>query len=228
MANESRILWLHFQLKNNRYPSLKSLENKFKISISQAKKDITYMRRVFHAPIKYSRKFGGYYYNKKFDFNPLLTTNIFDWENDIGEVIDIIKTSIKEERVIKVKIDETIDFFHPLYLNLSDFSLFGFSSENNSFKSVSIKEIKEIGYSQREFVFEPLILHKEITNVASLKEAVLSIKDEEKKIHFMNTETLINWSLSQKSLKITGPPELIDEINFRINKLKRLLKEKND
>ncbi len=225
MAHESRFLWLHFQLKNNRYPSLKNLEDKFKISLSQAKKDISYLRRVFHAPINYSRKFGGYYYSEKFDFNQLLTSNIFNWENDIGEVIDIIKTSIKEERVIKVKIDDRIDYFHSIFLNLSNLSLFGFSSAEDCFKSISIRKIKEIGYSQREFIYEPLILHREIKSIDSLHEADLKIKGIDKKIHYLDTETLISWTLRQKSIKILGPDELINEIDFRIKKLKALLNE---
>lgn len=225
MAHESRFLWLHFQLKNNRYPSLKSLEDKFKISLSQAKKDISYMRRVFHAPINYSRKFGGYYYSEKFDFNQLLTSNIFNWENDIGEVIDIIKTSIKEERVIKVKIEEKIDFFHSIFLNLSNLSLFGFSSNEDCFKSISVRKIKEIGYSQKEFIYDPLILHKEIKSVNSLHEANLKIRGNDKKIHFLDTETFISWALRQKSIKILGPADLINEIDFRITKLKALLIE---
>lgn len=58
-----RYLWFHQKLKNNTYPKLRDLMEKFEISKRQAAREIENMRLFFSAPVEYSGTDHGYYYS---------------------------------------------------------------------------------------------------------------------------------------------------------------------
>jgi predicted DNA-binding transcriptional regulator YafY len=60
-----RILWLHQELKKNRYPKTKDLAERFELSERSAQRVVTFMRDRMQAPLEYSRLRGGYFYSKE-------------------------------------------------------------------------------------------------------------------------------------------------------------------
>jgi predicted DNA-binding transcriptional regulator YafY len=64
-----RYLWFHQRLKQEKFPKLTDLMEKFEISQRQAAREIEYMRLFFNAPVEYSREERGYYYeDDSFEF----------------------------------------------------------------------------------------------------------------------------------------------------------------
>jgi predicted DNA-binding transcriptional regulator YafY len=67
--------WFHGQLKRDRFPTVKQIEDKYELAHRTAERVIEYMRDDLQAPIEYSRKEKGYYYaDKRFELNwPIFT-----------------------------------------------------------------------------------------------------------------------------------------------------------
>jgi predicted DNA-binding transcriptional regulator YafY len=65
MSNLHRILWIDRQIRENRYPSSKSISEKYEISTRQVLRDIEYMRYSMGAPIEYSASMLGYFYSNE-------------------------------------------------------------------------------------------------------------------------------------------------------------------
>ncbi len=64
-----RYLWFHQKLKQQKFPKLIDLMEKFEISSRQAAREIENMRLFFNAPVEYSATEKGYYYeDEHFEF----------------------------------------------------------------------------------------------------------------------------------------------------------------
>lgn len=64
-----RYLWFHQKLKQQKFPKLIDLMEKFEISSRQAAREIENMRIFFNAPVEYSSTEKGYYYeDEHFEF----------------------------------------------------------------------------------------------------------------------------------------------------------------
>lgn len=64
-----RFIWLHGQIKENRYPSKRDLMEKFEIGARTAQRNIQFIRDRLKLPLEYSRMKGGYYYSdESFEF----------------------------------------------------------------------------------------------------------------------------------------------------------------
>ncbi|KUO76969.1 MAG: hypothetical protein APF77_19130 [Clostridia bacterium BRH_c25] len=62
MSNMHRLIWFDKQMRALVYPNRGNLAEKFEISVRQAQRDIDYLKNSLEAPIKYSAKRRGYYY----------------------------------------------------------------------------------------------------------------------------------------------------------------------
>ena len=84
MNADFRIQWLHKKLCENCYPNAMRIAEKFNISHRQAQRDIEYLRRELHAPLKYSNTRKGFYYESEFSLPLFLAT-----END-SDYVDVL------------------------------------------------------------------------------------------------------------------------------------------
>ena len=62
----NRILWFHNRVIGNRYPNARNLSEYFEISARQAQRDIEYLRDSMNAPLVYSAKNRGYFYDRAY------------------------------------------------------------------------------------------------------------------------------------------------------------------
>ncbi|MTI96576.1 MAG: WYL domain-containing protein [Firmicutes bacterium] len=62
MSNLHRITWIDNQIRNERYPNCRQIAQQFEISLRQASRDVEYLRYSLGAPVAYSAKHNGYYY----------------------------------------------------------------------------------------------------------------------------------------------------------------------
>jgi len=63
MSNLHRLRWIDAQIRLEKYPNCHEIADEFEISIRQASRDIEYLRYSMNAPILYSSKENGYYYD---------------------------------------------------------------------------------------------------------------------------------------------------------------------
>lgn len=62
MSNLHRLRWIDAQIRLKKYPNCSVIAEEFEISIRQVSRDIEYLRYSMNAPILYSPKENGYYY----------------------------------------------------------------------------------------------------------------------------------------------------------------------
>lgn len=62
MGNLHRIQWIDGKIRAKSYPNCSHIANHFEISKRQASRDIEYLRYSLDAPLEYSSKYCGYYY----------------------------------------------------------------------------------------------------------------------------------------------------------------------
>ncbi|RJQ70257.1 MAG: WYL domain-containing protein [Desulfobacteraceae bacterium] len=67
-----RLLWLHQQIKTQRYPNAVRLAERFEVSDKTAQRDINCLRDRFRAPLSFSRNRNGYFYEDTFYELPCL------------------------------------------------------------------------------------------------------------------------------------------------------------
>ncbi|MDF2686961.1 MAG: hypothetical protein K0S55_2144 [Clostridia bacterium] len=63
MSAYHRIVWIHNQIIEQKYPNSAVIAKRFEISGRQAQRDVEYMRDSLNAPLEYSSKQKGYYYS---------------------------------------------------------------------------------------------------------------------------------------------------------------------
>lgn len=63
MPSFHRIVWVHNQISDNKFPNAKKISDTFEISLRQAQRDIEYLRDSLNAPLNYSAKERGYTYS---------------------------------------------------------------------------------------------------------------------------------------------------------------------
>lgn len=72
MAILHRVQWIDTRIRQQAYPNLQQIIEKFEISRRQALRDIEYLRDSLGAPIAYSREHKGYRYTEAFQAVPAL------------------------------------------------------------------------------------------------------------------------------------------------------------
>ncbi len=72
----SRILFIDKEICSGHYPNAKTLAQKYEVSESTIKRDISYMRDILRAPIKYNASQKGHYYEDKNFRLPAVFTNL--------------------------------------------------------------------------------------------------------------------------------------------------------
>jgi len=72
----SRILFIDSEIAKGDFPNAVSLSQKYEVSESTIKRDISYMRDVLAAPIRYNSSKKGHYYSSKIFKLPALFTNL--------------------------------------------------------------------------------------------------------------------------------------------------------
>lgn len=77
MKSNERIQWFHRKTVERAYPNAHRLSEQFDISLSQAKRDVRYMREVLLAPLEYSNDRRGYYYTEEYSL-PVFQTSSND------------------------------------------------------------------------------------------------------------------------------------------------------
>ncbi|MBR2370875.1 MAG: hypothetical protein IKA82_02520 [Clostridia bacterium] len=77
MKSNERIQWFHRKTVEQAYPNAHRLSEQFNMSLSQAKRDIRYMREVLSAPLEYSKEGRGYYYTHDYSL-PVFQTSSND------------------------------------------------------------------------------------------------------------------------------------------------------
>jgi predicted DNA-binding transcriptional regulator YafY len=76
-ASPIRIQWLHKKIAAQLYPNVKSLSDRYHISLRQAQRDISYLKDELNAPVRYEPSKKGYVYTQPYTL-PSFITN----END--------------------------------------------------------------------------------------------------------------------------------------------------
>ena len=61
MKRNERIQWLHKKITDKAYPNAHRLADNFDISISQAKRDVIFLKETLDAPLKYDTIKRGYF-----------------------------------------------------------------------------------------------------------------------------------------------------------------------
>ncbi len=80
MPSYHRIVWLHYQLHEMKYPNASSIAKAFEISNRQAQRDVEYLRDSLKAPLKYSYEKKGYFYIYNFTL-PTFFLTVEEMEN---------------------------------------------------------------------------------------------------------------------------------------------------
>ena len=70
-----RIQWFHTTVQANGFPNSTLLCERFDISLSQAKRDIRFLREVLNAPLEYDALRRGYTYSEPFSLPVTVTTS---------------------------------------------------------------------------------------------------------------------------------------------------------
>ena len=70
-----RIQWFHTTVQANGFPNSTLLCERFRISLSQAKRDIRFLREVLNAPLQYDALRRGYTYSEPFSLPVTVTTS---------------------------------------------------------------------------------------------------------------------------------------------------------
>ena len=76
-ASPMRIQWFHKKIINELYPNVKSLCDRYHISLRQAQRDISYLKTELGAPIRYEPSKKGYCYTQ-----PYMLPSFITDEND--------------------------------------------------------------------------------------------------------------------------------------------------
>jgi len=58
----ARVLWLDREIREGRYPAVEGLQEEFGIGRRHAFNTVAFLRHSLGAPVAYSKKRGGYYY----------------------------------------------------------------------------------------------------------------------------------------------------------------------
>jgi len=138
-----RYLWFHSRLKNEKYPKLSNLAEKFEISDRQASREIEFMRLFFDAPIEYSNHENGYFYSDdKFELPGIWTSE--------EEIITLIIAKRLASTIPHKKRKKRFDDFIKKFLSGTGIDISMLE------KKISIKNIKY--YKVDPMVYENIIL----------------------------------------------------------------------
>ena len=69
-SENKRLNAIDAEIRSQKYPSQEELAKLLDVDIRSIARDISFMKKSLHAPIKYSRAKKGYFYDKEFNFTP--------------------------------------------------------------------------------------------------------------------------------------------------------------
>lgn len=118
MARNDRIQWLHKKIVDSTYPNAQRLADNFGISLSQAKRDVEYLRTVLEAPLKYVSAKHGYIYESPYYLPVYLTSSNDEELNGMLSSIesDIDATTVKPIVQMQIPYFATIEVSDKLAL----------------------------------------------------------------------------------------------------------------
>ena len=99
MKRNERIQWFHKKITDKAYPNAHRLADNFDISISQAKRDVAFLREELDAPLQYDTEKRGYFYEAPFSL-PVYLTHSND--EDVIGVLAAIEADIDESSIMPV------------------------------------------------------------------------------------------------------------------------------
>lgn len=143
MSSYVRLKWLHEQLHNKKYPTIKNLVESFEISYRQGQRDIEYMRDSLGAPIEYSVKHKGYFYADEFSM-PVVYLSLEEQEY-------INKLSDYYSSLSDMGIDE-FKRYAGIYKRISSDN----SISKNSISILQVPYIAKIKYSSERYSYRLL------------------------------------------------------------------------
>ena len=96
MKTSERIQWFHKKTVEGAYPNAHRLSEHSGISISQAKRDVRYLRDTLGAPLEYSSERRGFYYTSEYSL-PVFQTTAND--ESFGGVLAPLEGDITESSI---------------------------------------------------------------------------------------------------------------------------------
>ncbi|AKI97551.1 hypothetical protein [Kosmotoga pacifica] len=211
MTDRTRIIWLHRKLLKGEYPSLREMALVFKISIRQAEREIGYFRKIFRAPLKYSRKYGGYYYSEPFEFPLLFNSGIPDRRK--SPVASAFERAIANREKLFMRLNDKSGIFIPYYYNASRESLIGRFEDSMQVMEIILGELKLVKIIDKQH-YEVPIFNSEKTFPLKVKRAKVRLGSEFITLIYETLQDVIQWLLENKKAKPTmiSPKRLIKEL----------------
>ncbi len=130
MANIHRIQWIDKKIRDGSFPNCRDIQDEFEISHRQAARDIEYMRYSLNAPVSFSRKYNGFYYE---DNSFMLPAFFLTKEEKLG-------LSYLSKRYGSMKYNKTAAILSNLFSKLSED--FEAVTDSNEIKVANLSEIE--------------------------------------------------------------------------------------
>ncbi|OAA30699.1 hypothetical protein AT15_09735 [Kosmotoga arenicorallina S304] len=183
----------------------------FRISTRQAEREIEYLRRVFHAPLKYSRKYGGYYYAEPFEF-PLLFGPSAGMRKK-NPVVSVIEGAISRKEKLFVKLPEHSGIFIPYYYSASREGFVGRFENSKKILEIKLKELKLLKTIDKHHTEVP-VFNLEKSFPTEIRVARIKKNSETLLLVYEKPLDIVKWLLENKKVnfEIISPKKLIKEL----------------
>lgn len=99
MKQNERIQWLHKKITDNSYPNAQRLADNFDISLTQAKRDVGFLKNSLKAPLRYDATKKGYMYESPYSL-PVYNSSSNDEE--FNGILSSVETDLKESAELPV------------------------------------------------------------------------------------------------------------------------------
>lgn len=202
---------MHEKLVRGEYPSLREMALAFRISTRQAEREIEYLRRVFRAPLKYSRKYGGYYYAEPFEFPLLFGPRSGGLRKN--PVVSVIEGAITRREKLFIKLADGSGIFIPYYYSASRESFIGRFENSKKILEVNLKELKLLKTIDKNHTEIPAF-DIEKSFPSEVKITRVKFGSEHMLLVYETALDVIKWLLENKKANpvIISPKKLIKEL----------------
>lgn len=99
MKQNERIQWLHKKITDSSYPNAQRLADNFDISLTQAKRDVAFLKNSLKAPLRYDATKKGYMYEKPYSL-PVYNSSSNDEE--FNGILSSVETDLDESAELPV------------------------------------------------------------------------------------------------------------------------------